>query len=180
LNRISALQIPDEHSNKSIIGLVCSRPDTRWQPPGFPRKKDNYEEKIGSQGPVPAMLSERWQTVKEWDELDIWNNVKQWKEENMRHFDIDGKGGEIVAEVHVTKDRRSLKLVTNRGREGEFGEKSDGKEWERGKKAEEGELIVGVTACFGRLSGWSQSAKMWSHWGLTDLGVVLTDKEDEK
>lgn len=177
MHRISAIQIPDEHSNESIIGLAAFQLDKKWNPSGAPRAKHGHEWHVGSKGPVPAMLSKKWAEVETLEALNLWGRVETYAEEYMRHFDIDGAGGEIVAEVHVTKDRRSLRLVTNRGREGQFGEKSEGKEWENGKVAEEGELIIGVTACFGRLSGWSPTAKMWSHWGMTDLGVVLAKTE---
>jgi hypothetical protein len=33
--------------------------------------------------------------------------------------------------------------------------------------------VLGVSACFGRLKGWSASAKSWSHWALSDVGVVV-------
>ncbi|KAH5253954.1 hypothetical protein HBI71_143270 [Parastagonospora nodorum] len=177
LQRISAIQIPDEHSNESIIGLAAFQPDTRWNPPGVPRAKHGHNWHIGSKGPVSAMMGEKWSEVETFEDLKLWDSIEHYAEEYMRHFDIDGAGGEVVVEVHVTKDRRSLRLVTNRRREGQFGEKSEGKEWEDGKVAGEGEMIIGVTACFGRLSGWSPTAKMWSHWGMTDLGVVLTKTE---
>lgn len=121
---------------------------------------------------MPAQLATAWQKALKFEDLDLWNKKTQWEEEHMRHLDIDGPGGERVVQVRVSKDRRSFVLVTDRGREGAFGEKSAGKEWEI-KKAGDGETIAGLTACFGRLSGWSQSAKMWSHWGLCDLGVIM-------
>jgi len=117
LHRISTIQMPDEHSNESIIGLAAFQPDTRWNPSGAPRAKHGHEWHIGSKGPVPAMISKKWAEVKTFDDLKLWDNVETYAEEYMRHFDIDGAGGEVVAEVHVTKNRRSLRLVTNRGRE---------------------------------------------------------------
>lgn len=127
---------------------------------------------------MPAQLPEAWSIAKEFHDLDLWEKKKTY-EENMRHFEIDGAGGERVVEVRVTQDRRSFILVTNRGREGAFGEDGEGREWNV-KKAEEGEVIVGLTVCFGRLGGWSQSAKMWSHWGMCDLGVVIAKGEAEE
>jgi hypothetical protein len=39
-------------------------------------------------------------------------------------FSVDGRGGEVITEVHTDHDFMALKLVTNRGREGYFGKKN--------------------------------------------------------
>ena len=97
----------------------------------------------------------------------------------MRNFEIDGPGGERVVEVRVTMDRRSVKLVTSKGREGVFGEDAvEGKEWDV-LKVEEGEVIVGLSVCVGRLGGGSEGAKMWSHFGASDFGIVVAKGEKE-
>lgn len=121
---------------------------------------------------------EKWNQVAEFQDLDLWNNKKRWEEESMRHFEIDGPGGERVVEVRVTMDRKSVKVVTNLGREGVFGEE-EGKEWDV-LKAGEGEVIVGLSMCFGRLGGWSEGAKMWSHFGACDFGIVIAKGESEE
>ena len=170
LARISTFELSDENGEKSILGL--------WH-------KQNFEhgcaEHIGTGGPVPAQLPEKWSKAKEFADLDLWNALKQWDENYMRHFAIDGPGGEAVVEVHVTANRRGFKLVTNRGREGEFGEagRKEEEDWEV-VKAGEGEVVVGLSMCFGNLGGWSETAKMWSHWGLWDLGVVVAKADDER
>jgi hypothetical protein len=164
---ISALQIPDENSTASIIGVeVIER--------NYFKYHTGYA--IGHPGPVPHQLPTKWQTAKSQDELDLWSKKKSWDEDSMRHFEIDGYGGERVVEVHVSKDHRSFQLVTNRGREGLFGEDREQNGWHV-KRAEEGEMIVGLSACFGTLGGWSQSAKAWSHWGLCNLGVLVARGE---
>jgi hypothetical protein len=42
---------------------------------------------------------------------------------------------------------------------------------------EEGHIIVGLVCAFGRLRGWSQEAKMYSHWMLSGLGVLFVAKD---
>lgn len=169
LTRISALQIPDEYSKQSVIGMHIMKSHTAW-----------VTTEIGEHGPVPAQLADEWAQAKEIGDLDLWNKKKPWEEEQLRHFAIDGQNGERVVEVWASRDRKTFKLVTNLGREGIFGEDAvDGKEWDV-KRAEEGEVIVGLSVCFGRLGGWSQSAKMWSHWGMSDVGVVVASGEREE
>ncbi|KAH7092485.1 hypothetical protein FB567DRAFT_588761 [Paraphoma chrysanthemicola] len=173
LRQICFLQIPDEHGT-SVIGI--------WQKTNH---KYGSAEHIGAGGPVHAMLGDEW--IHNGDEkngkLDLYEKAKYWEKRFMTYFDIDGAAGEVVSEVHVTRDRRCIRLITNRGREGIFGDTISGsnggdnldpghREWDV-KKAEEGEVIVGLSACFGRLGGWSPTAKRWSHWGLSDLGVLV-------
>jgi hypothetical protein len=38
-------------------------------------------------------------------------------------------------------------------------------------------VIVGLSACFGNLGGWSESVGMWSHWGLCNVGVLVARGE---
>jgi hypothetical protein len=44
-------------------------------------------------------------------------------------------------------------------------------------KAGEGEVVVGLTACFGRLGGWSARTGLWSHWGLSEVGVIFGKRD---
>jgi hypothetical protein len=137
---------------------------------------------IGTGGPVPALLGREWQDAKQSTELDMHKKKVAWEEEYTQHFDVDGQAGEIVTEVHTTRDRKRFKVVTNLGRVGQFGDIGEGEEvggqWEI-VKAEEGELIIGLTACFGRVAGWSEGAKMWSHWCLSGLGVLCMKVGDK-
>jgi hypothetical protein len=168
LTGIFALQIPDEYGAQSIIGMHIMRSHTNW-----------VTTEIGNHGPVPAQMPEEWAQAKEFNDLDLWNKRKSWEEERMRRFEIDGKGGERVVEVGFSKDSRTIRLVTNFRREGVFGEDvGEGTEWDV-KRAEDGEQIVGLSVCFGQLGGWSESAKMWSHWGMSDVGVMIARGEKE-
>lgn len=124
---------------------------------------------IGTGGPVPAQHP-KWHEVRDPSELNLHNALTPFEEANMRHFVIDGPGGEVVTEVYVSDDMNAIKLRTNRGRECYWGEENK-LHW-LSKEAAEGEVIVGLSCCFGRLSGWSWSAKMHSHWKLSNLGVV--------
>lgn len=114
--------------------------------------------------------------------LGLWDKVKAWDERFMAYFDIDGPGGEVVCEVHVTRDRRAVRLVSSWGREGEFGDVGEGGgdgEWDI-RKAGEGEVVVGLSGCFGRLGCWSEGARRWSHWGMSDVGVVAARTGDAR
>jgi hypothetical protein len=169
LEAISTLQIPDENSKASIIGMLVTQHHTLG----------NTGPAIGNPGPVAGQLSSAWQKVQTFLGLDIYKQKKRWDEGSMHHFPIDGKGGERVVEVHVSHDHRSFIIVTDRGREGVFGPAGEGTQWHV-KKAEQGEVIVGLTACFGTLGGWSSSAKSWSHFALCHLGVVVARGERER
>ncbi|KAH8723762.1 hypothetical protein GQ44DRAFT_740757 [Phaeosphaeriaceae sp. PMI808] len=154
LTRISMLQVCDESGHIQIIGIQHEQ-----------TRRHGSVGHIGESGPVPAQMRVDWAEAKSYEEFKIWEKLEPWEEDYMRHFDIDGPGGEVVSEVHVTSDRRGVKFITNLGREGAF---ADGK------------MIAGVSACFGRLEGWSQSAKRWSHWALNDLGVVIMELPEQK
>ncbi|CAO2649834.1 Nn.00g011260.m01.CDS01 [Neocucurbitaria sp. VM-36] len=130
---------------------------------------------VGTGGPVPAQ-SPLFASCANPSELDLHSKFHAFEEANMSHFAVDGANGEIVTEVHVSDDVKAMKLVTNWGRECYWGEGERG-EWHV-KRAGEGEVIVGLSCAFGRLSGWSWSAKMYSHWKLSGVGVV-TMREGE-
>jgi hypothetical protein len=153
--KISVLQIADEHSAASILGVG----------------------ETGTGGPVPAQLGEEWRIVTKYEDMNLWNRKKKWEEDDTVHFEMDAPGGEHVVEVHVSKDRGAFKLVTNRGREGVFGD-GKGREWDVRKAGEE-EVIAGLSMCFGRPGGWSEGMNIWSHWGLSDVGVVLAKVDAE-
>jgi hypothetical protein len=164
---LSTLQVSDENSTATIIGMFA-----------------NHKIIHGNGGPVIGVSEPRyvyppseWWTVRML--YALYSRIKScvWDRHYVRHFEIDGKGGERVVEVHVTDDHRSIKVVTNRGRECVFGEGGDGKEWHV-KKAANGEVIVGLSACFGDLGGWSEKMGMWRHWGLCNVGV-LVEREEE-
>ncbi|KAF2027720.1 hypothetical protein EK21DRAFT_71224 [Setomelanomma holmii] len=175
LTQIRFLQVPDEHG-LSILG-IHQKTTSRF----------GGSEHSGTGGAVPGQIWEEWKGVKAFKELDLWNKVKTWDERFMGVFEIDGPGGEVVSEVWVTRDRRTIKLVSSLGREGVFGDEVggtavDGGNGEDGwdvKKAAEGELIVGLGVSFGRVGGWSPGARRWSHWGMSDVGVIVVRVEDE-
>jgi len=164
LRRISTLELADENGKSSILGMFLKK-----------THRSGTEERIdiGTGGPVPAQLGLKWENARSIKDLDIWNAGKTWDEESMRHFEIDGPGGEVVMEVHVACNRRGFKLVTSKGREGCFGEFDDGDGGEV-VRAGDGEMVVGLSVCFGNLGGWSARAGTWSHWGMWDFGVVVS------
>jgi hypothetical protein len=84
----------------------------------------------------------------------------------------------LVNEAHVSDDVKALKFITNFGRECYWGEERRQK-WHI-KRADEGELILGLSCCFGDLGGWSCSATMFSHWTLSTVGVVKIKFRDGK
>jgi hypothetical protein len=84
---------------------------------------------------------------------------------------------ESITEVHVEQQYRALKLVTRTGQVGYFGE-PDRHDWFV-RKAVPGERFVGISTCFGALGGWSESAKMWSHWKLSRVGVLFERVDGE-
>ena len=63
-------------------------------------------------GPVPSQHPD-YQNCKNSSELDVHKRFKPFEDANMRHFDIDGQGGEVVSEGHVPDDTKALKPVTN-------------------------------------------------------------------
>lgn len=93
----------------------------------------------------------------------------------MRHLDIDGPAGEEIIQVDVSEDFKAIKLITNKGRECYWGEERRG-QW-HSRVASEEECIVGLSVCFGRLGGWSWKAKMYSHWKVSEIGVVVCRRD---
>lgn len=131
---------------------------------------------VGTGGPVPSQAAE-WHAPHQRSvvslnpsSLTFWKKYKAFDETNMSYFDVDGPGGEIITEVHMSTDRRSYKLVTSRGRECYWGGESRGAY--HTITAPEGEIIIGLTTWFGQLGGWSLAAKLHSHWRLGEVGVV--------
>jgi hypothetical protein len=167
LTGLSTLQIPDENSRATIIGILANHEIVYG----------NAGPVIGAPGPVYTHAPSEWRIVRICHALYSYVKSNVWDRHYVRHFEIDGKGGERVVEVHVTHDHRSIKVVTNRGREGVFGEQGNGKEWHV-KRAEEGEVIVGLSACFGDLGGWNKRVGLWSHWGLSNVGVFVARGEE--
>jgi hypothetical protein len=168
LKRISCFEVVSGKSASSdgvrdmidIVGLWLTKTHEHGKAPH-----------IGTGGPVPSQHPD-FQSCKNPSELGLHKRFGAFEEANMRHFDIDGPGGEVVNEVHVSSDMKALKLVTNRARECYWGERK--RETWHVKRANHGELIVGLSCCFGQLGGWSWGAKIYSHWKLSDVGVVTT------
>jgi hypothetical protein len=134
-----------------------------------------FVPQTGTGGPVPAQVKE-WQHVSQLSDLDLRMKVKLWDPAFLTRFHIDGQRGEVVTQVHVSTDFRAIKLVTNRERECCFGTPGTD-EWHV-KRAGDGEAVAGLSCCFGRLAGWSRTAKMYSHLSLSDVGV-FTMKMDK-
>jgi hypothetical protein len=129
---------------------------------------------VGSGGPH-AFQHEQWgsgtlQAAELHEELQNRFQWRSFDSKNTTTFSVDGIRGEVITEVHTDHEFKAIRLVTNRGREGYFGAKNR-MNWHV-KKAEEGEMILGLSVCFGRLGGWSEARQMWSHWELSDVGVV--------
>ncbi|KAF2124355.1 hypothetical protein P153DRAFT_390389 [Dothidotthia symphoricarpi CBS 119687] len=172
LMRISVLQIPiptgiaPDGTLRTTPDIVAIRPGHNWTF-GTPSH-------IGIQGPVPAQ-DPAWNSASSAHDLptprSLHEKFKPFDDAFTQHFAIDGPGGEVVTEVHVSEDVRAFKLRTNREREGHFGAQNVGGGWAV-KKAEEGELVVGLTACFGEASGYGHVARRYSHWRLTEMGVL--------
>lgn len=128
---------------------------------------------VGTGGPVPAQCSEwgRMQNAK--TDLESWytsTELKSFDNANMNHFDIDGPGGEVITEVHISNEAKALRLLTNRGRGCFWGEENR-QQWTQYRVGED-ELIVGLVCAFGNLGGWSWGVKMYSHWNLSGLAVI--------
>lgn len=138
-------------------------------------KENTYPNHIGNHGPVPASIPD-FNTCETWDQLDLWKRGKQWREEDMRYFEMDRKGGEEITRLKATKDRRAFTLVTNRGRSGDFGRSVDeGEEWDVLQIQDE-EVVTALILTFGEPCEWSEGMKMWSHFVMTDLGVITTER----
>ncbi|OAL57354.1 hypothetical protein IQ07DRAFT_528128 [Pyrenochaeta sp. DS3sAY3a] len=159
LARLSCLQIVSD-----IVGIV-------------PTKTHKYgaAAHVGTGGPVPAQFS-KWAAVTGPRDLKMHDFLKPWAEKNMLHFDIDGPGGEVVSEVHVSQGVEAVRLVTNRGRSCVWGKQREWDEWDVNRAADD-EVIVGLSCAFGRLGGRSTKAMMYSHWALSEVGVVTMKKD---
>ncbi|KAF2702894.1 hypothetical protein K504DRAFT_463925 [Pleomassaria siparia CBS 279.74] len=172
LNRISCFE---------VVSGKCTNHEESWDIPDivgiWPGKthKSGLAAHIGSSGPVPCQHPD-FETCQNPSELKLNQTFKRFEEANMRHFAIDGPGGEVVSEVHVSDGMRAIKLFTNRGRECYWGLEGC-MNWQI-KRAEKGEFILGLSCSFGTLSGWSQVARVYSHWRLSNLGVI-TVRTDE-
>jgi len=144
LTRISAFVVEDRHvtSRKgtrpvhAVLGLRVEYEERYWEP----------KRTIGS-GTVSAERKE--------------SESDDWAEEYLVHFDIDGPGGELVTEIHVADQAKAIKLLTNRGREGYFGE-VERDHWHV-KRPEEGEVLVGMVVCFGTRCGLDLETRKYSH-----------------
>lgn len=187
----------------SIVAGECSSGNgDRWPIPDllgftFSRKgtwvaEERAPQIVGSFGPVPCQASEwkeeGWYGSKKWTDED-GNAVKplnpsdlkldekypSFDEKYMEHFEVDGAGGEEVTEVHVSQDFKAVKLKTNKGRECYWGE-GRRNQWYT-KVANDEEYIAGLSVCFGRLGGYSWRAKMYGHWKLSELGVVMARRD---
>jgi hypothetical protein len=99
-----------------------------------------------------------------------------WGDENLVHFDIDGPGGEIVTEIFVGEESKAIKLRTNWGREGSFGDIERGT-WNVVRPGDR-EVFVGMVVCFGTRSGWDCESELFNHVKITTAtGVVMSIKE---
>ncbi|KAF1846217.1 uncharacterized protein K460DRAFT_386525 [Cucurbitaria berberidis CBS 394.84] len=164
LSRISCFQ---------VVGGTKQSGDRVWEVPDIlaisAEKIQGHGTHVGEIRPVAAQHPD-FHKCTNLSELELSKKSKSFDEANMSKFTIDGPGGEMVTEVHVSDDFGAIKLFTNRNRECYWGEE-DRNDWFV-KRAEQGECIVGLSCCFARLGGWSTSAKLHSHWRLSDLGVV--------
>lgn len=176
----------------AVVAGNCVSGNGTWDIPdliGFrsvSTHRDSTQSFIGNGGPVPSMNGEEWRKGmsrgNEDDgkqlnpsDLDLHQHFKQWDPAFMQKFEIDGAGGEIVSEVHFSLDCKAIRLVTNLGRQCYWGEER--REHWLDYVAGEDEVILGLSACFGTLGGWSSSAKMYSHWKVSEIGVVLGKKD---
>ncbi|KAI4952670.1 hypothetical protein J4E91_003142 [Alternaria rosae] len=134
---------------------------------------------VGHRGSVLCQ-SPRWAHEMTWPLREslkaAWEDIQKQKSRPLGSSDqhntvIFPLNQESITEVHVEQQYRALKLVTQTGRVGYFGE-PDMRDWFV-RKAVGGERIVGISACFGALGGWSESARMWSHLKLSRVGVVF-------
>lgn len=170
LQRISCFQ--------PIGGTVSSGTDTWTVPDIVGLGTGTPGSLLGSDGPVSVQCPAWHEMTNPRKDLVSWfmsTKLETFHEDTTEHFLIDGPGGEIVTAVHASVDMKAIKLFTNRGRSYFFGEKD--RPWWLEYQVEEGQMIVGLVGAFGHLGGWSWSAKMYSHWKLSGLGV-LTIAED--
>jgi hypothetical protein len=158
-NRGGVLEVPD------VVGFLAEYTLEQSSP-----------RVAGTGGPVPSQ-SERWNKgiVSSRAELNLNEQFQPFDTRSSVRFDIDGPGGEVVTEVHVATDMKAIKLRTNHQRECFFGEdrRSD---WEI-KRVGPGEMIVGLRVCFGTVGGWNWRARTYSHWKMSELGVLLSTQD---
>lgn len=190
LRRISVFNI--------VAGYCSSGSGERWPIPdllGFAYFIEGNEESskyVGTFGPVPCQTpewkEEGWYSAAKWtaedgkpikplnpSDLNLRQKIPHFDEKHMLHFDVDGPEGEEVTEVHVSMDFKAVKLKTNRGKECYWGEERRD-QW-HSRIAGDEEYIAGLSVCFGRLGGYSWRAKMYSHWRLSEVGVVLARRD---
>jgi hypothetical protein len=183
---IECFQPTDASGDATIPGSFPSAPSPSPIPdivglrPGAHNAYGGRGGTVGQGGPVPFQHPE-WhrssrplQAVFEylWEKYPISiDNTRLFNPEFTQIFHIDSTNGEKITQVHVSHDYRALKFVTNHGREVVFGEKGK-EEWHR-RVAAEDEVFLGLSTAFGKLSGWSEGMKMWSHMRLSGLGVVF-------
>jgi hypothetical protein len=158
LTRISAFVVEDGHVSSqertwpvhAVLGMRAQYEERYWEP----------KRTIGS-GTKSAENEE--------------SENDDWAEEYLVHFDIDGSGGELVTEIHVADQAKAIKLLTNRGREGYFGE-VEMDHWHV-KRPEEGEVLVGMLVCFGTRCGLNWETRKYSHVKTkTATGLVMSTK----
>jgi hypothetical protein len=150
LRRISAFVIKDGHWPLASLCVIGMRAEF----------EEGFEEVVRSIG--SGRPSEQGDLEAEPESLD-------WKDENLVHFDIDGRGGEYVSEIHVHGDARAIKLLTNYERECHFGADADG--WNV-YKPEEGEVLVGMAVAFGTPANESETRKYNRLRPTTVTGLV--------
>jgi hypothetical protein len=130
----------------------------------------------GSGGPVPSQ-DKRWRDALDSSltELNLDERFQPFDEGSVVRFDIDGPGGEVVTEVHISDGLKGITLRTNRQRECFFGEERRSG-WKIGRAAP-GEMIVGLSLSFGLAGGWNRSVERHSHWKMSKLGVLVSTVE---
>lgn len=179
----TCLWAPDLASHTSLQRISCFQP-TGGAPcvnpyiTGFELEYTDGRRLGGNGGPVPVQCP-NWQNVTDpGKELASWTSNTHpmpFEQISMQHFEIDGTSGEMVTEVYGSRDMEAIKLRTNKNRVGYFG--IENKENWFHYKVKEGQVIVGLACAFGRLAGWSSSAKMYSHWVLSDLRVLTVSQD---
>lgn len=179
---ISAFQVPGWTDGNGweqcdIVGLrpdFPARPSLFWAA-GKPRH-------IGTCGPVPTQYGiGRWRNALHYPSKEIQADFEDLDPKFVKTMGIDGAGGEVVSKVAVSHDAKSIRLSTNRGRDNVFGyvrETEQEYQWVD-YAATKGEVIVGLSVCFGRLSGWSTGVKAFSHWTVREVGVMLQSVDEE-
>jgi hypothetical protein len=93
---------------------------------------------------------------------------------------LDVDRGEVITEVQVDYPHyRSIKLVSSLGQEVVFGEDIGDNAYHGVNKSDDGEKLLGICIAFGKLDGWTEERKKFSHWGLSQV-VVISGKIDAK